>query len=368
MTASSSARARRDRTGDAARRPAVRDLTGGAGFSVEWDVRPVFDFVFSLANDAGSTDDLPPADRTWLAEARAALPEEIQSLREELFGSEVGLHIAAFPVGRPEIRTARQLVDALDATDPKTIVTAIFLEAANQVGLGDVIGRAMAGDPAAITELGERLPDDWRREDRLRILRDPAGAAVGIRRVLRAWVTVFEPIEERVVAMLTRDHAERAADRASLPGPDLIEKTTGGVRWLPEAGVRRAILAPLFFSRPYNILLAGQGWRFFGYPIADSALDAVDPMAPPQALIRLHRALGDETRLRILKLLSEKDLYLTEIAQLLELSKPTIKHHLALLRSAGLVTVTESGAVIYYTLRRQRLDDASLELKQFLVG
>ena len=40
----------------------------------------------------------------------------------------------------------------------------------------------------------------------------------------------------------------------------------------------------------------------------------------------------------------------------------------ALLRAAGTVTLTESGTVIYYSLRRQRLDDASIEVKQFLVG
>ena len=85
-------------------------------------------------------------------------------------------------------------------------------------------------------------------------------------------------------------------------------------------------------------------------------------------MLRLHRALGDGTRLRILKLLAEHDLYLTEIAQQLDLSKPTIKHHLTQLRVAGLVTVVESGSVMYYSLRRDRLDDASLDLKRFLVG
>jgi DNA-binding transcriptional ArsR family regulator len=62
------------------------------------------------------------------------------------------------------------------------------------------------------------------------------------------------------------------------------------------------------------------------------------------------------------------DLYLTEIAQQLELSKPTIKHHLALLRAAGLVTITESGTVVYYTLRREPLEAASIDLKSFLIG
>ena len=58
----------------------------------------------------------------------------------------------------------------------------------------------------------------------------------------------------------------------------------------------------------------------------------------------------------------------TEIASQLELSKPTIKHHLALLRAAALVTVTEEGGLTYYSLRRPRLDDASVELKRFLIN
>ena len=168
--------------------------------------------------------------------------------------------------------------------------------------------------------------------------------------------------------MLKRDYELRADDRRDLEPAELIERTTGGIRWLSEPGVRRVILAPSYFSRPYNFLLGGDDWRFFGYPIADAALDDTDPLAPPQALVRLHRALGDDTRLRILRLLRDQDYYLTEIAERLELSKPTIKHHLVLLRSAGLVTIVNEGGLAYYSLRRERLDDASGELKRFLVG
>jgi DNA-binding transcriptional ArsR family regulator len=106
----------------------------------------------------------------------------------------------------------------------------------------------------------------------------------------------------------------------------------------------------------------------FVYPVADGALEPHDPLAPPPAVLRLHRALGDDSRLRILRLLRDRDWYLTEIAERLELSKPTIKHHLAQLRAAGLVTLTEEGGLSYYSLRRDRLDDASSELKRFLLS
>ncbi len=347
-------------------RPAVRDFTGGAGFTVEWDVRPVYDFLFSLSKDAGATDDLPAADRRWLTDARSSLPRDVRASVGRLFETEAAVHVAGFAVDRPELRTARAFVDALEQAGPIELVRSLVGEAWREPAVPELVERTMAGDEQAADELAKRLPD-WHRKELLSALRNPARALQVVVADLRAWADRYAEIEERVAAMLERDAAGRGADRAAFIGPELIERTTGGIRWLGEPGVRRVILAPSYFSRPYNFLLAGSDWRMFGYPIADDALDVVDPLAPPQSLVRLHRALGDETRLRILKLLVHRDLYMTEIAQLLEFSKPTIKHHLAILRSAGLVTITESGAVMYYSLRTARLDDASAELKAFLL-
>ena len=140
------------------------------------------------------------------------------------------------------------------------------------------------------------------------------------------------------------------------------------MRYLPEAGISRVILAPSYFSRPYNFLMSGRDWRFFGYPVADSALDPSDALTPPLSVVRLHRALGDETRLRILKLLAgagplpDRDRPAAGPLQADDQASPGPAP------SAGLVTITESGTVIYYSLRRGRLDDASGEIKQFLIG
>jgi DNA-binding transcriptional ArsR family regulator len=183
---------------------------------------------------------------------------------------------------------------------------------------------------------------------------------------MAAWLPRYQEHEPRIRRILERDLELRASDRASLGPADLIERTTNGIRWLSEPGVRRVILAPSYLNRPYNFTFTGGDWRIFVYPVADAALEPHDPLAPPLAMLRLHRALGDESRLRILRLLRERDWYLTEIAKRLDLSKPTIKHHLAQLRAAGLVTLTEEGGLSYYSLRRERLDDASIELRRFL--
>jgi DNA-binding transcriptional ArsR family regulator len=368
MAARPATRQRERQATESIGRAPVRDLTrGAASFRIDWDVRPAYDFVFSLSGDAGATDDIPAADRAWLTDSKAALTDDIKDSVARLFESELCVHVAVIVVDRPAIRTADDVVAAIAASEPRDVVRALFDESPRDAEVGALVDRALSGDASALPALEEVLPD-YKREARLEILRDPDRTVAELRTVLEAWAEKFTPIESRVTAILERDYDARASDRATLGPVDLIERTTNGIRWLPEAGVRRVILAPSYFSRPYNFLMSAADFRLFGYPVSDESLEAADPLAAPQAVVRLHRALGDETRLRILKLLSSRDLYLTEIAQQLELSKPTIKHHLAILRSAGLVTITESGTVVYYSLRRNRLDDASADIKKFLIG
>jgi DNA-binding transcriptional ArsR family regulator/AcrR family transcriptional regulator len=345
----------------------MRDLTrGGVSFQIDWDVRPAYDFVFSLSGDAGSTEDLPAPDRTWLQESREALDPEARAGARDLFESELAIHTGVLLVDVPAVRTSADFVDLIGDTSPEDLIAALFADYHGNVDTSELLQRALNGDADAIRELGEVLPH-WNKEGRFELLKDPVVAKTRILHVLQAWQRKFAEVEARVAAILERDYDGRAADRDRLPPAELIEATTGGLRYLPESGISRVILAPSYFSRPYNFLMGSSEWRFFGYPVADSALDPSDALTPPLSVVRLHRALGDETRLRILKLLASRDLYLTEIAQELDLSKPTIKHHLSQLRAAGLVTITESGTVMYYSLRRNRLDDASTEIKRFLV-
>jgi len=71
----------------------------------------------------------------------------------------------------------------------------------------------------------------------------------------------------------------------------------------------------------------------------------------------LFKALNDATRREILELLKDKDLTAGEIAEQFNISKPSISHHLDLLRQAGLVVSVKEGQYIYYSLNTTVMDE-----------
>jgi ArsR family transcriptional regulator, arsenate/arsenite/antimonite-responsive transcriptional repressor len=72
---------------------------------------------------------------------------------------------------------------------------------------------------------------------------------------------------------------------------------------------------------------------------------------------QLFKALNDPTRREILEILGKKDLSAGEIADKFNMSKPSISHHLDLLRQAGLVESVKQGQFIYYSLNTTVFDE-----------
>lgn len=64
----------------------------------------------------------------------------------------------------------------------------------------------------------------------------------------------------------------------------------------------------------------------------------------------LFKALDDPTRRQILELLREKDMTAGDIADAFTISKPSISHHLDLLRQANLVLSIKEGQFVRYSL------------------
>jgi DNA-binding transcriptional ArsR family regulator len=79
------------------------------------------------------------------------------------------------------------------------------------------------------------------------------------------------------------------------------------------------------------------------------------------------KALADETRLHILSLLQEREMYAQEIVGAIGLSQSTISRHLQLLERTEVVVARQTSGMKYYSINRVK-GRAILEALQQLIG
>jgi ArsR family transcriptional regulator len=73
---------------------------------------------------------------------------------------------------------------------------------------------------------------------------------------------------------------------------------------------------------------------------------------------RFFKALADETRLRIVKLLGVREMCVCEVMVALGLTQPTASHHLGILENAGLVKDRKEGKWVFYSIANPNLIDS----------
>jgi len=71
---------------------------------------------------------------------------------------------------------------------------------------------------------------------------------------------------------------------------------------------------------------------------------------------KIFKALADSTRLRILGLLSIREMCVCEIMVALNLTQPTASHHLGILENAGLVKDRKEGKWVFYRIAEKELE------------
>jgi DNA-binding transcriptional ArsR family regulator len=71
----------------------------------------------------------------------------------------------------------------------------------------------------------------------------------------------------------------------------------------------------------------------------------------------IFKALNDVTRREILELLKEKDLTAGDIAASFDISKPSISHHLDILKRADLIASEKKGQYVIYSINTTIMED-----------
>lgn len=67
------------------------------------------------------------------------------------------------------------------------------------------------------------------------------------------------------------------------------------------------------------------------------------------------KAIADETRQKIMTECCCCEISVGDLAEKLKVTQPTVSHHLAILRDAGLVNIREEGKQTFYTLNQENI-------------
>jgi DNA-binding transcriptional ArsR family regulator len=77
---------------------------------------------------------------------------------------------------------------------------------------------------------------------------------------------------------------------------------------------------------------------------------------------KFFKALSDEKRLRIVKLLRVKEMCICELMICLNMTQPNLSHHIQILENCGIVNRTKKGKWVYCSLAGRKLVDNLIEL------
>lgn len=80
---------------------------------------------------------------------------------------------------------------------------------------------------------------------------------------------------------------------------------------------------------------------------------------------RLLKALANETRLKMLRLLSVREMCVCELTVALDLTQPTASHHLNILQNVGLVKDRKDGKWVFYSVARPELAESLFHFLEF---
>lgn len=323
----------------------------------------------------------------WLIAARGQLPEPVRADLDLLHG--FSGRLLYYPE-EPVMRFQPLRADRRDATFDELFA---FMDGLPEDAYQEMAAHALERVHADL-ELRWKPPPDaeaWVRalrpaltttglEDAMALIADPAALKRRTLDLYRGvWESVYKDARAGEVASL-REAARRGevfADRgfaetyAALTGqrvPDVLERPPPSitrVAFCPSAhlGAFVSYIAYepdliVYFAAPQLIARCQERDAVPG--LASEGGEVVRSSAD---LLEATRALADPTRLRMLDLLSEGELYAQEIVGRLGVAQSAVSRHLSQLERAGIVTVQARRGAKYYAVNATRLDDIASTLR-----
>jgi hypothetical protein len=305
----------------------------------------------------------------WLREARAQLPAD---LRDEL------CLLVTFPGGYQ--RFTAELAAHLPPEASKMSFDPFLacLQAIPGIHYQLIGLRALARGasplpaPADLIDILDR-PDEWAAylssieseaapETVAALVRDGEGLKSRLIAALsRFWSEVYAEEFAATRPLMERSVAHHRAQAYNMAFPDVFRTITG--RLVPERlaellpTITQVTFVPSCYVGPY-VAYTHQADKliiFYNCRSTPAGIPADAAAIENTALYPPLKALADETRLQILALLRDRELYAQEIVDQLGISQPAVSRHLNLMATAGVLRIRRDGNAKYYAIDGETL-------------
>lgn len=315
--------------------------------------------------------------KAWFATRRAGVAPELLAAIERFSSPDETIMLWTRLLGPAEETPAPRDIPAFfayfGALPPLQVRLALLGYHAQAWALAEpeALFLAAQGDAAALRDVAAKhFPRDRARRGALLALLagDPAETRARLLVLMRRWYDeVFRDQEAEILPILARDARAKRGLRRALSLEQLVETATNGSEYTPAPGVRRLALLPTYISRPWTLRQQYRNALLLCYPVDEDSL-VVGSDGLPARLIRLHQALGDERRLRILRQIAAEGATFQGLADALDLPKSSLHYHLGILRAAGLLRVRTEAKGVHYSLRRDGLTGMAEALLHYFEG
>jgi DNA-binding transcriptional ArsR family regulator len=323
----------------------VLDLTaGGKRLEVRMEVGTSYELLSSLCAFCHGPADVATFDGGTVRHRQAkrlASPELLEGI--DRLGRRAGkawVNLLGVAAAHPPARLVPGLLERLaelDAVELRFTLLGGHVPAYQSTVHRGVICRAAEGDAEAAAVL---------RNDRsyfggeARLLERLLRLSVAETRrlaldVLGRWhAEVFRHDETETAEALGREAEARRDVLACEESRRAIELITG-VKMVRDSAVDEVVLIPQLAMRPWLLLCEYDTTRLFCYPASAST----EP-SPRAAVLAFGRALADPKRIQMLEAIAERPVRVADLSARFDLPTSTTYHHLAILRSAGLIRVS----------------------------
>jgi DNA-binding transcriptional ArsR family regulator len=311
----------------------------------------------------------------WLREGRAQLPADLRDELCLLITFPGGYHrftaelIACLPIDAPQMDWDQLLAHlrAIPAEDYRQIALRALAR-----------GATPPPKPGEVTNLLDR-PAEWAAylaEIETEVAPETVAALLHdgmtlkgrvIEALSRFWDDVYAQEFQATRPLMERSVAHHQAQAHSPVFRDVFTAVTG--RLVPQGiaellpAITQVTFIPSCYVGPY-VAYTYHAEKLILYYNCRST-PAGPAIADSAALYAPLKALADETRLQILNLLRDQELYAQEIVDRLDISQPAVSRHLNLMAASGVLRMRREGNTKYYAIDRETLARVADALRTF---